>query len=127
MPRLTREQAESLRTKTVELLLELRRAYLAAGGSPLKHWDQIQNRMLSAARRSASPDEWATKMQRGLQLPTLGKAGCQALVDLGAAVRELEAEREWLEMIEREYGLLMAMARLAADRRREQRDAAEEV
>jgi len=49
------------------------------------------------------------------------------LVDLGAAVRELGAEREWLELIEGEYGLLMAMTRLAADRRKEQRDEAEEV
>jgi hypothetical protein len=44
------------------------------------------------------------------------------LVDLGAAVRELGAQREWLDMLEREYGLLMAMTRLAAERQREARE-----
>lgn len=58
-------------------------------------------------------------MVRGLQLPTLRSLACQALIDLGAAVRELDASGEWLDMLEREYGLIMAMARIAADRQRE--------
>jgi hypothetical protein len=123
MPRLDEGQLERLRTKTVELLLELRAAYLRTPGcSPLKHWEVLQNRLLSAARRAASPDEWSTLMMRGLQLPNLRSSACQALVDLGAAVRELGAQREWLDMLEREYGLLMAMTRLAAERQREARE-----
>lgn len=121
--KLDEKQKEQLRTLTVEMLLELRRAYLATPGcNPLKHWDQLQNRMLSAARRSASPDEWATLMQRGLQLPALSKSGCRALIDLGGTVRELGAAADWLALIERELGLVMAMTRLAAEKRREQYD-----
>ncbi len=82
------EQAkERLRTLTVEVLLCYRAAYLKAGASPLKHWDQLQDRMRSAARRSQTPEEWATALSRGLQLPSLnvdGKRGdvLQTLIDL---------------------------------------------
>lgn len=61
-------------------------------------------------------------MIRGLQLPNLRSSACQALIDLGATVRELSAQREWLDLLEREFGLIMAMARLAADRQREARE-----
>lgn len=123
MARLTEEQKERLRTLTVEFLLEVRRAYLMAGASPLKHWDQLQSRMLSAARRSATADEWTTAVLRGLQLPALGgsrKGGNSAsrvLIDLTSTIREADGAGEWLDMIQREYGLLMAMTREAAEKR----------
>lgn len=122
MAKLNEKQKELLRTMTVELLLELRRGYLAAGANPLKHWAQLQNRMLSAARRSTGPDEWATAMMRGLQIPVVSKSVSLLLLALGAGVREMGAAREWLDMIEREFGLLMAMTRLAAERQKEERD-----
>ena len=116
MASLTEEQREKLRTKTVEFLLDVRAAYLATPGcSPLKHWDQIQNRMLSAARRSANAEEWATSLLRGLQIPTLNSSGSSSLHDLCAAVKELSATFEWFDLIIREYGLIMATTRLAAD------------
>lgn len=123
MARLSEEQKEQLRTKTVEFLLEVRRAYLMAGASPLKHWDQIQSRLLSAARRSTTADEWTTALLGGLQLPALGgsrKGGNSAsrvLIDLTSAVREQDAAGEWLDLVQREYGLLMAMTRMAAEQR----------
>lgn len=121
------EDLERLRTKTVEFILCVRAEYLRAGASPLKHWDQIQNRMLSAARRSTSADEWATTLCRGLQLPALNSASSKALIDLGATVRELGGAAEWLDMVQREYGLLMAMARLSADERRAAREEKEAI
>lgn len=126
MPSLSDEKKERLRTLTVEFLMEVRRAYLMAGASPLKHWDQIQSRLLSAARRSTTADEWTTALLRGLQLPALGgsrKGGnnaSRALIDLTSEVRESGAASEWLDMIQREYGLLMALTREAAERRSEQ-------
>ena len=123
MGRLKEDELERLRTKTVELLLELRRAYLAHGGNAITHWDRIQNVLLSACRRCESPDEVATSMCRSLQLPALGSSGSRALIDLGAAVRELGAARAWLDVCERETGLIMAMARLSAEERRDARAA----
>lgn len=124
MARLSEAERERLRTLTVEYLLDVRAAYLAAGASPLKHWEQLQNRMLSAARRSTSADEWATALCRGLQLPALGPRGAASLVALSGAVREAGAARQWLDVVQAEYGLLMAMARLAADAARERREGA---
>jgi gamma-glutamyl:cysteine ligase YbdK (ATP-grasp superfamily) len=112
---------------TVEFLLCVRAAYLANGGSPLKHWDQIQNRMLSASRRAVTADEWTSLVCRGLQLPALQLHGAVALHDLCFAVRESAAASRWLDMIQREYGLLMAMARLCAEQRAAERTATEDA
>jgi hypothetical protein len=123
MAKLSEVQLEQLRTKTVELLLELRRLYLRSPqANMLKHWEILQNRMLSAARRAANPDEWVTSMLRGMQIPSVSSACSAAIVSLGGAVREAGAAREWLDMVEREYGLLLAMARLAAEQARESRE-----
>jgi phage antirepressor YoqD-like protein len=54
-------------------------------------------------------------MLRGMQIPSVSSACSAAIVSLGGAVREAGAAREWLDMVEREYGLLLAMARLAAE------------
>lgn len=113
---------DKLRTKTVEVLLVMRAAYLASGANPLKHWDQIQDRMRSAARRSQTPEEWATALARGLQLPALSSSGSRALLDLVAAVAERGCAAAWLDLIEREYGLLMALCRLCAEERRATKD-----
>jgi hypothetical protein len=113
---------EKLRTLTVEVLLVMRAAYLAAGANPIKHWEQLQDRARSAARRSQSPEEWATALARGLQLPALSSSGSRALVDLVAAVAERGCAVEWLDLIEREYGLLMAMTRLCAEERKAARE-----
>jgi hypothetical protein len=42
-------------------------------------------------------------------------------------VRELGGAAEWLDMVQREYGLLMAMARLSADERRAAREEKEAI
>lgn len=108
---------EKLRTLTVEVLLSMRAAYLATGASPLTHWDTLQNRMRSAARRSENPEEWATALARGLQLQALNSSASRALVDLVAHVAEQSCAPAWLDLVEREYGLLMAMTRRLAEER----------
>jgi hypothetical protein len=44
------------------------------------------------------------------------------LVDLGATVKEHSWQQPWLDMVEREVGLLMAMARLTAEERAEAKE-----
>lgn len=56
-------------------------------------------------------------MLSGLRLQSLSSSASRALVDLGSTVREWSAQQQWLDMVERELGLLMAMARLAAEER----------
>jgi hypothetical protein len=121
---LDEKQKEKLRTLTVELLLELRASYLASpGANTLKHWDQLQERMRAAARTTASPEEWATKMRRDLNLPAPSSSGSKALVELVHAVTEKSARRDWLDMLDKEHGYLIALTRLSAEKRKEARDA----
>ena len=123
MARLTEPQREKLRSLTVEFLLAARAAYLATPqANALKHWEQLQNRVLSAARRSATADEWTTAVLRGLQVTSLASSGSSSLHDLCAVVREHDAATEWLDLIQRETGLLFAMARLAAEARKAARE-----
>ncbi len=115
------EAKEKLRTATVEVLLEMRSAYLRTGqANTLKHWEILQNRTRAAARTCATPEKWATKLQRDLQIQSLGKSGSQVLTDLVHEVTELVARTEWLDLVEKEIGYLMAMARLTSEQRKEQ-------
>lgn len=119
------EQRERLRTVLVEMLLEIRAAYLKNGASPLKHWDQLQNRSLSAARRASTADEWVTMLCRGLQLPSLSSSASSALLALSHEARET-GQRVCLDVVERDLTLLLAMARKIAEDRRDARDAEDE-
>lgn len=125
MRRLDETTREAVRHLTVFALLDLRTAYLANGASPLKHWDQILDRMRAAARTSASVAEWHSAMLRGLQLGAPTSAACSGLSELQSTVGA--ASGDFLDLIEREHGLLLAMARLEAERRRDARDAKKDV
>jgi hypothetical protein len=45
------------------------------------------------------------------------------LVDLVHEVTERNCRSEWLDIIEREHGYLIALTRLTAEKRKEERDA----
>lgn len=123
MARLDDAQLEKLRTKTVDLLLDLRAEYLAMPqANALKHWDLLKTRLLRAVQCAMSVDEWETMMRRSLQLGCPSKNSSRSLLDLSGTARELGASRVWLELVEREWGLLLAMARLASEKRREAHD-----
>lgn len=111
---------EKLVTLTVEVLLVMRSAYLQTGSAnSMKNWEILQSRARAAARTSASPEEWATKLQRDLQVASLRSSSCQALVDLVHEVTERGCRSEWLDLLDREHGYLIALARLTAERRKE--------
>jgi hypothetical protein len=61
-------------------------------------------------------------MMRGLQLPALSKGACRALHDLDSTVRELGCAPQWLDLIEREFGYVIAATRLEAQERAERRE-----
>lgn len=119
---LDEDAVEGLRQRTVAVLLDARAAYLAAGASPLKHWDQLADRMRAAARTSTTVAEWATSLRRGLQLGAGNSSSSKALVELADEVQALGAEHAWLDMLEREHAFLIALARLEAEDRKERRD-----
>ena len=74
----------------MEVLIAYRRQYLCERGSPLNHWDILQNRSLSAARRSGTMDQWVSLPARGLQLqaPTRGLFGDSGPDDVRSRTRK---------------------------------------
>jgi hypothetical protein len=114
------QQRERARTLTVEAVLEMRAAYLRTPAcNALKHWDQLQDRMRAAARSTETPEEWLTSMTRSLSLGAPQANSSRSFRDLADFIREHRAAREWLDIIEREYGYIIAVARGVAEQRRE--------
>jgi hypothetical protein len=69
-------------------------------------------------------DEWATKVTRRLQIPQLGNSGSSALLALSHAVREADAWRDLRLLIERETGLIEALARQIVEAEKAAKEAA---
>lgn len=115
---------------TVGVLLEVRKAYLQSSqANVLKHWDLLQSRMRIATRVATSPEQWLTQLYRGLCLtgaPSVDSSIC--LVGLCTEIRERQCFRQWRQMLELEWGLLIARTRLAAEQKKEAKnDAAKNV
>lgn len=106
--------------KTVDVLLELRGAYLRSGANPLKAWDQIADRLRAAARTTANVPEWLTAMSRSLQLGAPSSSLSSAAERLTAAAGARPVD--WLDLLEREHGYVIARTRLAAEKRRAARN-----
>lgn len=116
---------ERLRSLLVEMLLEFRRGYLrTTGANTLEHWRIILDRMRQAAKQTRNCDEFATKVQRRLQIQQLGSSGCSALLALSHAVREADAWREVRQIVEKETGLLEALARRIVEAAKEAKEVA---
>lgn len=111
---------EKLQRLTVEVILELRRAYLASGASPLKHWEQLQDRVRMAAKTSASVADWVTNVSRNLGLGSPSNSLSSAIKLLELGVQETCYPEEWLDLVEDEYTFLIALCRLEVARRKQQ-------
>lgn len=118
--RIDEEKKEALRMRTVAVVLELRAQYLADGANPLKHWQQIHDRLRMAARTSASVPEWATAMQRSLKIATPSSSLSSAILQLADEAACIP-DPCWLDLIDQEHGYIMALARAESEDRREQR------
>src|SRR3970282_444177 len=122
MPRWDDDTREALLVATVDVVMETRRLALMGGANPLKLWDQITSRLRAAARTTARPSEWATKFMRDLQLSAPSKELSSAIEALATTVGKQAGA--WLDLLDREYGYVVARARLEAERRKEAREMA---
>lgn len=128
MSRIDEAQKEKLRTATVEVLLELRRAYLRTpGANPRKNWDILIARTRACITSTTSPEEWFTAMLRGLKIDSLSLSNCASSAELIGLVTEMQYRRGWLNLVEREWGHLIGMARTIAEQRAEDREAEKEA
>ena len=96
--------------------------YLAAGGNAVTHWERIENMCVASARQAGTIDRWTTKVRNKLGLTGLLGEDGRILLELCSYVSESKADRECLQLIRNETGLLMAMARKCAEERKEARN-----
>lgn len=121
------EKRRELRLRVVTLLAALRAEYLAAGASPLRHWDQLQDRVRVAARTSETVAQWITTLARMLGLGAPSKERSSATRTLVDAVGEERRDQAaFLDQLEEEVGLLMALTQEEAERRKAVRAEARE-
>lgn len=124
MRNLTPGQAERLRALTIDLILEARAAHLAGPtANPLKHWDQIHDRIKSASLRSDSVPKWATELLRELGIAAPSSHLSSAILALADEVTTSDTFHGWRHLVRTEIAYLMARARAVADQRREEREA----
>ena len=121
---LTREQRADLLELTRDFLLAVRADYLAADMKRAqKHWTQIENAAKGAAlrgRRTASL--WAGRVTEKLNVPASSRSICLATDRLVEAVDGHGLSTDWIGLVRTEIGLVMAMARLEAEERKEARE-----
>lgn len=132
---------EALTDATVDVLLAIRGAYLAAGASPLKHWDQLYDRMTVATRTTTGPEEWVTALLNGLKLGAPDRRTTDAVTALAERVRTCAGRagqpareggpildtrvgvRGWFAMLDVESHYILARTRKAAEEARDARAA----
>lgn len=107
------------RKATVKLLGCLRMQYLRTPScNPMKHWEQLATRSRAASRTSANLPEWLTTMCRSLQIDAPDNWTSLAASALQGLLPSQRDADDWLEMVDRENGFLMASLRVEADQRR---------
>lgn len=123
---LNEQQRRKLETKVVELILSIRAAYLSEQGGrpPMNYWEQFSSRMQAAARQTVTASEWASQVQRRLQVGSLRSSDAPVLLDLVRFCDEHDAHLELLDMVSRDTPLLIAMTQEIVEKRKEERDAA---
>lgn len=111
------QRSEAVREAVVALVLEARREYLAAGANALDHWNHLHDRLLVAVRTSETIEQAVTAYRKGLRLGAPSSGSSAEAVRL---VRAADADaREALDLIESEIGLVLALARVESERRRD--------
>jgi hypothetical protein len=114
------QRADVVRDAAVALLMEARAEYLANGANPLKHWDQLQDRLAAAMRTSGSAEQLVSTLRRGLNLSAPSSSFSNAATVLVGA---MDADPMlWIGLLESELGYLMARARVEAERRKAARE-----
>ena len=113
------EIREKIESALVEMILGLRSDYLRAGANPMDHWTQLESRCRAAAMQCETISEWCSAVQRRLQIPSLSKGSSASLIALNSVCESDEAIDDALDMVSRDYGLLIALARNVVDEAKE--------
>lgn len=113
---------ERARELVIDLLLDVKSAYIRAGANPVKHIEQIQDRMRAAARQCSSVEEWWTTISRKLGLGAPSSSASSTVAELAGHARDTLGQGAFLDLIEREHGYLIAEMRVAHEEARADRE-----
>lgn len=109
----------------VEWVLDVRRIYLSTFPTKaMDHWDVLMRRMQFAAETTRDPAAFHNSAMKGLALPSQSNSLSRVLVRLSQETQEDDVRRQWRAMVRSRTGLLIALARAAADEERAAREAA---
>jgi hypothetical protein len=115
---------QQLEDVLIESIVMFRDQMLRAcsGRPPMNYWEQIANRLKSSARQCATAAEWITTVQRGLRIQSPSSSDCSVIQNLVSLCDVNGFDLEMMEIVEREVGFLIAMARGIVDGRKSQRE-----
>lgn len=102
------------------MILTVRSAFLSAcdGRPPMDYWTQLQSRCRAAARQTTTASEWVSAVQRRMQIQGFRSSDSLALVELVRFCDEHSAHGAFLEMVERDHALLIALAQVVVEERK---------
>lgn len=126
---MAKEELRKIETAALEMMLEIRRAYIASvnGKVAMNYWEQLQNRARAAALTTAGASEWVSAVIRGLRIGSLNSSGSRALLDLVKVCDETENGHDlFLRYVEREHATLIALTRRVVEEKKE-RDAENKI
>jgi hypothetical protein len=108
----------------VEFVVMTRDAFVRSvkGKVPMSYWDQIQNRIRSAARTNATASEFVTSVSRKMKLGAPSSSDCLVVTRFVQFCDENGFNLTAMEFIDREIGFIIAMARQIIDARKKERE-----
>lgn len=113
------DAVEGLRVATISVIDAVARDAMKHGCSPLSLWPQLSTRIVASARTSAGPEEWTSRLLRGMRITNAGPATAAAITDLVHLVGPSSRDRSlWLSLVEREAGFLVASIRATREEKR---------
>jgi hypothetical protein len=117
------KQKKQLEDLTVEMILTLRAAYLSVqdGRPPMNYWEQFQNRMVAASQMTVTASEWVGMMQETLGIGSLNSSQSRDLVRLDRFCAENEAHDDFLDFIQRDHALVIALSQIVVDEKKNEK------
>ncbi len=106
---------EKARYLTVMVLVDIKNAYLRTGVNALKHIEQIQTRLLAAAKTCSGVEELFSQVSRKLNLGGPSSKLSSSVISLCDHVNCTLGAAAWLDMVERETAYLIVRMRGEAE------------
>jgi hypothetical protein len=116
-----------LRWRFADLIVAVRRQYLANGGKPLTNWEDLDARLRLALRTTGSMEALVERWLRDLRIPLPDSLTSSALLSFRDEVEQqrgagwITSDRALFQLLETQRALAMAEARELVEKARAER------